>query len=73
MKNIKEIIATELAKLDRGIVATPNSFEDLQSFAKANNGSMDILLMHMAMQFGMKLALQYVVDEIEVGEAVTKG
>ena len=73
MKNMKEFIQTELAKLDRGIVATPNSFEDLQSFAKANNGSMDILLMHMAMQFGMKLALQYVVDEIEVGEAVTKG
>jgi cellobiose-specific phosphotransferase system component IIC len=73
MKNIKEFIQTELAKLDRGIVATPNSFEDLQSFAQANNGSMDVLLMHMAMQFGMKLALQYVVDEIEVGEAVTKG
>ena len=70
---MKEFIQTELAKLDRGIVATPNSFEDLQSFAKANNGSMDILLMHMAMQFGMKLALQYVVDEIEVGEAVTQG
>jgi hypothetical protein len=34
---------------------------------------MDVLLMHQAMQFGMKLALQYIVDEIEVGEAVTKG
>ena len=73
MKNMKEFIQTELAKLDRGIVATPNSFEDLQSFAQANNGSMDVLLMHQAMQFGMKLALQYIVDEIEVGEAVTQG
>lgn len=73
MKNMKEIIATELAKLDRGIVATPNSFEDLQSFAQANNGSMDILLMHQAMQFGMKLALQYIADEIEVVETVTQG
>ena len=34
MKNMKEFIQTELAKLDRGIVATPNSFEDLQSFLK---------------------------------------
>ena len=73
MKNMKEFIQTDLAKLDRGIVATPNTFEDLQSFAQANNGSMDILLMHQAMQFGMKLALQYIVDEIEVGEAVTQG
>jgi len=70
---MKEFIQTELAKLDRGIVATPNSFEDLQSFAKANNGSMDILLMHQAMQFGMKLALQYIADEIEVKETVTQG
>lgn len=73
MKNVKEIIQDQLAKLERGIVATPNSFEDLQSFAQANNGSMDILLMHQAMQFGMKLALQYIVDEIKVGEAVTQG
>jgi len=73
MKNMKKFIATELSKLDRGIVATPNSFEDLQSFAKANNGSMDILLMQQAIQFGMKLALQYIADEIEVGETVTQG
>ena len=73
MKNMKEFIQTELAKLDRGIVATPNSFEDLQSFAQANNGSMDVLLMHQAMQFGMKVALEYIVNEIEVGETVTKG
>ena len=70
---MKEIIQDQLAKLNRGIVATPNSFEDLQSFAQANNGSMDILLMHQAMQFGMKLALQYLADEIEVGEAVIQG
>jgi len=73
MKNMKKFIATELSKLDRGIVATPNSFEDLQSFAQANNGSMDILLMQQAIQFGMKLALQYIADEIEVGETVTQG
>lgn len=73
MKNIKEIIATELAKLDRGIVATPNSFEDLQSFAQSNNGSMDILLMQMSMQYGMKVALEFLAAELEVEEAVTQG
>ena len=73
MKNMKEIIATELSKLDRGIVATPNSFEDLQSFAKANNGSMDILLMHQAMQFGMKLALEYLANELVGSEPIAKG
>ena len=73
MKNIKEIIQTELSKLDRGIIATPNSFEDLQSFAKANNGSMDILLMHQAMQFGMKLALEYLANELVGSEPIAKG
>ena len=37
--------------LDRGIVATPTE-EYLESFADANNGSMDILLMQMSINFG---------------------
>ena len=64
MKNMKEFIQAELPKLDRGIVATPNSFEDLESFAKANCGSMDILLMQMAMNFGYKIALENVQEEL---------
>ena len=73
MKNMKEIIATELSKLDRGIVATPKSFEDLQSFTQANNGSMDILLMQMSMQFGMKLALEYLANKLVGSEPIAKG
>ena len=51
--------------LDRGIVATPKSREDLEYFAKANQGSMDILLMQMAMNFGYKMALENVQEELD--------
>lgn len=44
-KDLQEVFATEFRNLDRGIVATPNTREDLEAFAKANNGSMDIVLM----------------------------
>jgi hypothetical protein len=55
---INKYIKTELAKLDRGIVATPKDRKYLESFAKANQGSMDILLMQMAINFGYKIALE---------------
>ena len=51
--------------MNRGLVATPNSREDLESFAKANQGSMDILLMQMAMNFGYKMALENVQEKLE--------
>lgn len=60
MKKVKEFVAAELAKLDKGIVATPKSQEDLLAFARANNGSMDVLLVMQAMQFGAKMALENV-------------
>lgn len=66
MKNINEIIQDQLAKLERGIVATPKTSEDLHAFAKANNGSMDIILMQMSMQYGMKKALEFLASELEV-------
>lgn len=62
---LKEIISKELNKLNRSIVATPDSRENLESFAKANNGSSDILLTQMAIQFGYKLAMDSIVDIIE--------
>ena len=65
MKNVTEIIQDQLAKLDRGIVATPKSQDDLLAFAKANNGSMDVLLAQMAMQYGMKIALEFLAAELE--------
>jgi hypothetical protein len=64
MTNLQEFLAGEFNKLDRGIVATPQSREDLESFAKANQGSMDILLMQMAINFGYKMALENVKEVV---------
>ena len=61
---MKDYIKSELSMLDRSIVATPHTKEDLESFAKANNGCSDILLMQMAMQYGYKLALQNLETEL---------
>jgi hypothetical protein len=58
MNELQNYIEKELKSLDRGIVATPDTREHLENFAKANNGSMDILLMHMAMNYGYKIALE---------------
>ena len=56
--DMKDYITQELSQFDNSIVATPHTREDLESFAKANNGSSDMLLMQMAMQYGYKLALE---------------
>ena len=65
-QNVEVIIQKRLAKLDRGIVATPASMNDLRAFASANNGSMDMLLVHQAMQYGMKIALQNIADDLGI-------
>jgi hypothetical protein len=57
-EDLKAFVAEELKGLERGIVATPESVQQLEAFAKANNGSMDIVLMHMAIQYGMKIAFK---------------
>ena len=62
---MEKFFEDQFKMLSRGIVATPNSREDLESFAKANNGSMDILLMQMAMNYGYKIALENVKEELE--------
>ena len=59
---LKEYINQELKQMDRGIVATPKNREYLESFANANNGSMDILLMQMGINFGYKMALENIQD-----------
>jgi hypothetical protein len=56
MKNVNTIIETELAKLGRGIVATPDE-DYLDRFTDANHGTNDFLLMQMSKQYGYKLAL----------------
>jgi hypothetical protein len=55
---MKEFFERELFKVNRGIVATPDSLEHLESFAKANHGSMDFLLMQMAINYGYKMAME---------------
>ena len=62
---LKEIISKELNNLERSFVATPKSRENLDAFAKANQGSSDVLLTQMAIQFGYKLAMDNIVDIIE--------
>lgn len=56
MKNVNTFIEVELAKLGRGIVATPDE-DYLDRFTDANNGCNDFLLMQMSKQYGYKLAL----------------
>jgi|TARA_R110000744_G_C19100487_1_gene533505 hypothetical protein len=63
-KQVLDLIDTELKSMERGIVATPGTRAQLESFAQANQGSMDIVLMQMAIQFGYKMALQTIQDQI---------
>mgnify|MGYP003125480254 CR=1 FL=1 len=62
--NIEDYIKDEMNKLDRGIVATPVDRDYLEAFANANNGSNDILLMQMAIQYGYKIALENLQEEL---------
>ncbi len=66
MTQVKEYIDNELSKLDRGLVATPGDRERLELFVKANNGSNDFLVMQMSINYGYKLALLNVENEIAI-------
>ena len=65
MTEIKEYIHKELSKLDRGLVATPTE-DYLDDFAKCNQGANDFLLMQLAKNYGYKLALLNVENEIAI-------
>jgi len=60
---MRQYLKNELDKLERGIVATP-TYEYLNDFTKANNGSNDFLLMQMAKNYGYKLALLNIKDKL---------
>jgi len=60
-----EIINKELATFDRSIVATPRNRKALDAFAKANQGSSDVILTQMAVQFGYIEALKLVALELQ--------
>lgn len=62
--NVKEFIQDKNKMLDRGIVATPGNRDRLELFANANNGSNDLLLMQMAINFGYKIALEDLKEEL---------
>ena len=49
---LKQFIIDESYKIERGIVATPKTRQNLESFADANHGSNDFLLIQMDIQFG---------------------
>ena len=61
---VKEFLDNKNKILDRGIVATPGDRDRLELFANANNGSNDFLLMQMAINFGYKLALEDIEEEL---------
>mgnify|MGYP003635298883 CR=1 FL=1 len=63
MKNTLDYIDKELAQLDRGIVATPTE-QYLESFATANHGTNDYLLMQLAKNYGYQLALTNLREEL---------
>jgi len=64
MSKITEYIDKELEQMNRSIIATPNE-DYLLQFTEANKGTNDYLLMQMAKNYGYKIALLNVQDEIE--------
>jgi len=64
--HLKQFITDESYKLERSIVATPETRQYLESFAKANHGSNDFLLMQMAIQFGYKVALKNLEEKLKL-------
>ena len=65
-KSTAELINKELTTFDRSIVATPKDRAALNAFAKANQGSADILLTQMAVQFGYNSALRFIKTEVNI-------
>ena len=66
---IKEYINKEIRMLDKGLVATPTE-QYLNDFLNANNGSNDFLLTQMAKNYGYKLALLNMLDEISKHDTI---
>lgn len=63
MNPIQEWLNNQQEMLDSGIVATPTE-EYLESFAKANSGQSDFLLMQLAKNYGYQLALDNLQNEL---------
>ena len=65
-KSTAELINKELTTFDRSIVATPKDRAALDAFAQANQGSADIVLTQMAVQFGYNEALRFIKQELSI-------
>ena len=63
--SLQEMISKELEKLERGIVATPKTRKNLDAFARANNGSNDVLLTQLAVNYGYKIALLNIQESLK--------
>ena len=63
VSKIQQWINDQQQMLDNGIVATPTE-EYLESFTAANNGSMDLLLMQLAKNYGYQLALDNLQNQL---------
>jgi len=63
---IEEFIGKEIDSLDRSIVATPETRENLDAFARATSNMVGtMLLTQMAVQYGYILALKNIQDELK--------
>jgi hypothetical protein len=60
---MEEFLKKQMEMLDNSIIATPSE-QYLENFAKANGGSNDFLLMQFAKNYGYKVALQLVAEEL---------
>ena len=67
-KLLKEYIKKEFELQDRSIVATPEDRDYLEAFAKANHGCMDFILMQMSINYGYKIALLNVLEQLEINQ-----
>ena len=64
VKKLNEYFESEFGKLDRSLIATPKTRENLESFSKASGTEGWFLPMQFAMNFGYKMALENVKDEV---------
>jgi len=70
---LKSYIKKEIENLNKGIVATPKNYDYLAGFALSNQGSNDLLLMQMAINYGYKIALENVLIEIDKNNIIKEG
>ena len=63
VSKIQQWLNDQQQMLDNGIVATPTE-KYLESFTEANNGSMDLLLVQLAKNYGYQLALDNLQNEL---------